>query len=229
MINYSYFSNTKIVQEYLKLFILDAAAKYSRGNLLDLGCGSKPYEDIFAPYVDSYFGVEHKEINELYFNETNRADLLADCTNTGLKSEAYDTLISTEVLEHVLETELFLKESFRLLKKGGIGIFTVPFIWQLHGEPIDYFRFTPYSLEKLFVNAGFSIIEIKPLQGAFATLIQAKIISIYCRPIDNILLRIIRRIRNIIYFPILNFMAIKFDKFFWNKKMCITYAVIVNK
>jgi len=229
MNNYSYFSNTKIVQEYLKLFILDVAAKYSRGNLVDLGCGSKPYEDIFTPHINSYFGVEHKEINELYFGETNKADLLADCTNTGLDSEAYDTLLSTEVLEHVFETELFLKEAFRLLKIGGIGIFTVPFIWQIHGEPIDYYRFTKYSLSRLFKNAGFNIIEIRPLQGAYATLIQAQILSIYCRPVNNILLRAIRKVRNIIYFPILNFIALKFDKLFWNDKMCLTYAVIVKK
>src|ERR1019366_570631 len=112
--------------------------------------------------------------------------------------------------------------SYRLLKHGGIAIFTVPFTWQTHAEPYDYYRFTRFGLEKLFTDSGFQIISIAPMEGAYATLKQTKIVSLYGRKIDNFFLKNYSRVRNKIFIPIMNWQAIHLDKFFYNDKLCLT-------
>jgi SAM-dependent methyltransferase len=225
----SYFSEIKITRSNIYSHILNAAKQYAKGDLIDLGCGTKPYELVFTPYINSYFGVDFEPTMDSNFGESTKADLYANCISTGIEAEKYDTLLSTQVLEHVFETQEFVKESYRLLKPNGIGIFTVPFSWQLHSEPYDYYRFTCYSLEKLFIDAGFQILSIEPMEGAYATLKQMKIISLYFQPKKNIFTKVFQRIRNLVLIPIMNWQALHFDKFFYNNKLCLNYLLIVKK
>jgi hypothetical protein len=51
----------------LVIAALREVAPQAHGRLLDVGCGSKPYESIFRPYVTDYVGVEH----ESTFSMTN--------------------------------------------------------------------------------------------------------------------------------------------------------------
>jgi SAM-dependent methyltransferase len=63
------------------------------------------------------------------------------------------------------EPEKILKEIWRVTKPGGRFFATVPFIWNLHEIPFDEYRYTPYSLERHLVNAGYKNVEIKALGG----------------------------------------------------------------
>ena len=229
-IDISYRSLTKIAHQGILNGIIVSAKNYAKGELIDLGCGIKPYEAIFSKYISNYFGVDHHQTANKNYADSTKADLYVDCTNTGLKSESYDTLLSTQVMEHIYDTDKYLDECYRLLKKNGYGIFTVPFFWQLHSEPYDYFRFTYYGLERLFSAKKFQIVKIEPLEGAFAALIQAKIVSLYihCKN-QNLLIQYIRKIQLKFWVPILNYFAIRFDKIFYNDKLCINYLIIVKK
>lgn len=228
-INISYFSSVKIANQYILNAMREVAPKYAKGNLIDLGCGTKPYESIFKPFFKSYYGVDYPKAMEKHYSDSTKADLYADCTDTKLKSESFDTVLSTEVMEHIFDTKSYVSECYRLLKKGGVGIFTVPFVWQSHAEPYDYYRFTKFSLEKIFKQIGFDIVELRPLQGAYATIIQKKIVTLYCRETNNLFFKIFRKIRNLILIPILNWKALYLDKLFWNDKLCLNYLVIVKK
>ncbi len=219
----------KIAAELILLKLEELVPKYARGQLIDLGCGTKPYEYLFSSHVDSYFGVDFGQTAEAHYGASTKADLYADCTKTGLQAEGFDTLLSTQVMEHIYETKEYVTECHRLLRRGGIGIFTIPFVCECHAEPHDYYRFTKYSIQRLFEDSGFSIAELTPLGGAYATLIQTKIISIYCREPQNLPHRIFKKVRNTICIPILNFMALNLDKYFWNDKLCINYALVVKK
>jgi SAM-dependent methyltransferase len=225
----SYRSPVKIASELLWTAVARMAGKYASGRLVDVGCGTKPYEVLFRPHIASYFGIDWQGACEPHYGAATRADMYVDCLNTGLEAESFDTLLATQVMEHVFETETFLAECHRLLKTGGVGIFTVPFVWQVHGEPFDYFRFTKYALEKLFTNAGFRIESMEPIGGAYATLIQMKLISIYYRPLRSFFWRVARRLRNEMVIPVLNLMAIKLDKHYWNDSLCLNYVVVVRK
>lgn len=52
--------------------------------------------------------------------------LIGDITRSDLPSESFDIVVSVEVLEHVVEDELFVREVARILKPGGVFIMTTP-------------------------------------------------------------------------------------------------------
>lgn len=225
----SYFSAVKITRTNIYNGLHKAAGKYAKGKLVDLGCGIKPYQSIFTAHVDSYFGVDYPSTADGNYGSETKADLFIDCVDTKIDAESFDTLLSTQVMEHIFDTQKYLSECCRLLKKSGIGIFTVPFVWQCHAEPFDFYRFTKFSLEKLFVEYGFEIVELKELEGAYATLIQAKIVSLYCYPGKNMLVRIFQKCMRTFWMPVLNFCALHLDNLFYNDKLCLNYLIVVRK
>jgi len=72
-------------------------------------------------------------------------------------------------MEHLAEPKFFLSECFRILKPDGIIFITVPFMWHVHEEPYDYFRYTRYGLEYIMKKTGFIEIEIKENTGFWQT------------------------------------------------------------
>jgi ubiquinone/menaquinone biosynthesis C-methylase UbiE len=71
-----------------------------------------------------------------------------------------DAVLSTQVLEHVADPLSVLAEFFRVLKPDGRLWLTAPFVWYLHEEPYDYYRFTSHGLRFLLERAGFIEIEV---------------------------------------------------------------------
>lgn len=142
--------------------------KYFKGKLIDIGCGSKPYYESFKPYVDEHIGIDH----ECTIHDKNKVDLFGSAYEIPVIDNFFDSAICTAVLEHLEEPEQAIRECHRILKPGGIAIYTVPFIWHVHEEPRDFYRFTNYGLKYLFEKVGFEIIEIKPLSGFIVTFLQ---------------------------------------------------------
>lgn len=225
----SYFSPTKISRQNIVRAMWYAAQKYASGNLIDVGCGSKPYQPIFQPYVDTYFGIDYPPTATVNYGEETKADLFVDCTDTKLEANSYDTILSTQVIEHIYDTKKYVAECYRILKKDGIGIFTIPFLWQCHAEPFDYYRFTRYGIERLFLEKDFEILELMPLEGAYAAIAQTKITSLYLMPVNCILIKLLQKIMLLTYIPILNLFALYFDRYLQNDKLCLTYLLIVKK
>ena len=136
-------------------------SEYYKGNLYDLGCGTRPYEDYFLQFSSNYIGVDWSDtLHGL------KADVVADLNNTlPIQNEVADTIISFSVMEHLYNPQGFLDEAFRILKNDGKIILQVPFMWHVHEEPYDYFRYTRYGLKYLFEKAGFKNIEIEESTG----------------------------------------------------------------
>lgn len=142
---------------------LEKYSKYYKGNLYDLGCGEAPYKEYFLQYVDSYVGVDWtKTLHYL------RADVVSDLNKKiELDDAVADTIISLSVMEHLCEPQIFLNESYRILKKDGVMILQVPWQWWIHESPYDFFRYTPYGLKYMFKKAGFSDIKVEAQSGFF--------------------------------------------------------------
>ncbi len=228
MSNSIYFSPVGITKTLTENAIKKAAKLYAAGKLIDLGCGEKPYESIISPYITSYFGVDFQPTAEVNYGKGTKADLYRDCTETGLPNESFDTLISTQVMEHIFNTDKYLTECHRLLKPGGVGIFTVPLIWPCHAEPYDYFRFTRYSLEKLFENKGFQIEDIQGVGLAFATTAQIFLLSIFGKN-SSIIAKIMRRLALFTIVPLVTAITLVVDKVQQDGPLCLNYIVVVRK
>jgi SAM-dependent methyltransferase len=129
--------------------------------ILDIGCGHRPYSDLFGE--SNYIGLDHG-------TEDTSPDVVGDAMQLPIRSEAADIVFSTQVIEHVPNPGLMIRECYRVLKPGGYLILTGPFYWPLHEEPFDFHRFTKYGFAHYLSEAGFSEWEIKEDGGDWAQL-----------------------------------------------------------
>jgi SAM-dependent methyltransferase len=146
----------------------ELSSKYIKGRLIDIGCGEKPYKDMLAHHVDEHVGVDHFDTSH---NKSN-IDFFGTAYSIPVEDESFDSAICTAVLEHLEEPGMAIKECYRVLKPGGVAVYSMPFIWHLHEEPRDFFRYSRYGLQHLFEKNGFKILEITPLSGFAVTFIQ---------------------------------------------------------
>lgn len=163
-------------QHYLHLRSLFAdlaqASRHAHGRLLDIGCGNKPYEGMFKDHITEHVGCDVVQ------SDQNKVDIVCPATAIPLPDESFDTVLCTQVIEHVADHQSMLAEAFRLLRKGGTLILSGPMYWPLHEEPHDFFRFTKYGLQYLLEKTGFQISYIECNGGKWATCGQAIIHTI---------------------------------------------------
>jgi len=93
-------------------------------------------------------------------NQFGIPDIVANVTNVPLEDESADSVICSEVLEHLPAPMDCVKEMTRVLKTGGNIYITVPMYWYLHYIPNDFWRFTSYSLTAIMDRFGFRITEL---------------------------------------------------------------------
>ena len=161
--NYKTDVNDKWFLHHRSLFVdLEEAASHAHGKLLDIGCGNKPYKHIFENRIAEYIGCDVVQSSE------RCVDIICQADSIPIKNNAIDTILCTQVLEHVADHRGLLRETFRLLQKGGVLILSCPMYWPLHEEPYDFFRFTEHGLRYLLESAGFVIHKIKCNGGKWA-------------------------------------------------------------
>ena len=149
-INYNF-----LIRKSIYYVIKDNAAKLD-GSLLDFGCGTKPYKNLFIN-ANEYIGVDYKiEGREQNMDEVDR---FYDGKVIPFEDNRFDSILSTEVLEHVFNIDELLQEFNRVLKNKGRAIITTPFIWEEHEMPYDFARYTTPALKFLYEKHGFSVIE----------------------------------------------------------------------
>jgi len=84
-----------------------------------------------------------------------------------VKSNWYEFCLQIQVLEHLNLPQISINEATRVLKPGGKLLMSTNFLYPIHGEPHDYFRFTKYGLEDLIKNAGLQLVSIIEIGGLF--------------------------------------------------------------
>ncbi len=80
-----------------------------------------------------------------------------------IADRSYDAILLMNVLEHIFEYRLLLKECARILKSGGIIIIATPFLLPYHPSPGDFHRYTSDALERALSLSGFSEVSVLPL------------------------------------------------------------------
>lgn len=69
-----------------------------------------------------------------------------------IKGKKFDLGICMDLLEHTTDPFLVAKNIKNSLKKGAYLFVTVPFMWEVHLYPGDYWRFTTQGLAQLFID-----------------------------------------------------------------------------
>ena len=137
------------------------------GQLLDVGCGSKPYRSLFS--VDTYVGLD---VDSESSRRLGVADHLYDGHTFPFVDGTFDSVLCNQVLEHVFNPDQFLGELGRILKPGGKLLLTVPFVWDEHEQPYDYARYSSFGLRALLERNGFKVLVHNKLGADVSTLFQ---------------------------------------------------------
>lgn len=154
-----YLANGWLFPRYIGIVYIEPAMRraqlYARGIMLDVGCGTRRYEQIFLNSVDEYIGLDWPE-------SEGRAspDVIGDAMRIPFMTGSVDTVLATELMEHLPAPGNFLSEAARVMRHDGTLILSVPFMEPLHEEPRDFYRFTPYSLRVLLEQSGFSVRQL---------------------------------------------------------------------
>jgi len=130
-----------------------------RGSLLDIGCGAQVYRGLIPAQV-AYHGIDTSAAKARFGYEVPDTNYF-DGDDWGVEEAAFDTVLCTEVLEHVEDPAAFLIRTYRCLRPGGRLVLSVPFAARWHYIPYDYWRYTPSCLHMLLSAAGFEQIYVQ--------------------------------------------------------------------
>jgi SAM-dependent methyltransferase len=134
---------------------------YGGGRVLDVGCGKKPYQTWFGR-VSEYVGLD--------VAPGSKVDVVVESDELWpLTDEHFDTVLSTQAIEHANDLELTLGQMSRVLKTGGTIILSFPFLYNVHGAPHDHRRFTHFGATKLL--QGYEILHLETQGGIGSTLV----------------------------------------------------------
>lgn len=136
------------------------------GRVLDLGAGTAKYKPSLMKNAIDYVACDFKKHENI--------DMVCDVSNLIFPPESFDTVISTQVFEHVDNPFVVAGEIKKVLKTGGNAIISAPFMFPFHADPKDNFRFSRQGLEEIFRFSGFEIID-SGIYGGFFMVISEMI------------------------------------------------------
>jgi SAM-dependent methyltransferase len=152
-------------------------SKSLQGQLLDFGCGSKPYQQYFK-HTGKYVGLDIEQSGHSHQNE--QIDVFYDGKVIPFSENRFDAVFSSEVFEHVFNIDEALQEIKRVLKPNGLLLLSCPFAWPEHEVPYDFARYSSYGITSVMERNGFEVIEQKKTGHFFEVLIQYLIFYIFC-------------------------------------------------
>ncbi|WPU91644.1 class I SAM-dependent methyltransferase [Mucilaginibacter sabulilitoris] len=153
--------------------LFDQLGRYAKGRTLDIGCGNMPYKKVLGPLITEYIGCD------IVQSSTACVDILCPANDIPVGDSSFDTVISTQTIEHLEDHQGMVNEAYRVLDNSGYFIISGPMYWPLHEEPYDFFRFTKHGLRYILEKAGFEIVTISSNGGKWAVAGQALIHALY--------------------------------------------------
>lgn len=144
----------------LRVFqILKMSKVKLKGDCIEFGANHKLNKNFF------FYSKSNKDLKITFSSvkSNNKSFEIIDLTKKIKFSRYYDRIIIFNVLEHVSDLKVALKNLYRLLGKNGELIGSTPFLYRVHGAPKDYSRFTADFLYQEFKLAGFKNVRIEYL------------------------------------------------------------------
>ena len=163
---------------FVKKGVYQGIERYSstlQGRLLDIGCGNKPYKNLFN--VKEYIGIDIE--NEAHNHESEMIDIIFDGKKIPFKDNSFDCVFSSEVFEHVFYLEELIKESNRILRVGGNILITLPFVWIEHEKPNDFARYTTFGIRDLLERNNFTVLHMDKSSTYLESIFQLIAVYVY--------------------------------------------------
>jgi len=233
----------------------EAVLKGICGDVLEVGCGDsarkfvllEKYKDIkkyiatdYSSWDDAFEKMNEKikkwnNLGSIFFGYQKRAPIDKVCSATALSFEdaTFDYHLSFEVLEHINDPEKYFSEAARVLKPGGYVIFSVPFLYRMHGgEPsykFDYFRYLNGFFYEVAKKNNLEVVKIYSNTGYGTTMASLTNQWIIRRIMEsNILTRILFLIFAPFIFILTNLLGLVID-IFPDNRFATRFHVILKK
>ncbi len=199
-----YILSKKISRQNLNSFIKENINSKNKKqiNVLNIGAGGEIEE-----YLKS---IPNIKLLSMDINSKTKPDIIADISDKKILKKIKikpDYITCFEVLEHVKEPFKAIQNLFKLSTKKTVLLFSVPFIFPIHEEPNDFYRYTKYGLRYIFKD--FSKVEITNRDGFIDNMF---VLSVRLKFSKNYLLKLYAAISIFLYFTL--FPLIKFIQFF---------------
>ena len=157
----------RLSRSYTRLLLnrdLARWSQYVRGVVLDVG--GEPASEV------AYRWPRRQVVQwwSLNVDSNKDASIIADAHHIPRPDATFDTVICTEVLEHVPDPRQVVREMARVLRPGGVLVLAVPFVYPVHGAPADFWRFTWYGVNQLLLESGLQL-EDFGVQGGPLTIL----------------------------------------------------------
>lgn len=136
--------------------------RHAHGVVLDAGAGRAPYKQ---ELIDRGVRLVTVDVEDRSGDVTHIADIQDLAV---IESASMDTIICTNVLEHVPRPWDAVSAMARVLKPGGALILSVPHLSPLHELPHDYFRYTRFGVSSLLEQGGFEVVDVQEVGGLLA-------------------------------------------------------------
>jgi SAM-dependent methyltransferase len=136
---------------------------YARGKLIDMGCGKVPLFAAYRSLVSSNVCIDWNQGP----HGGEHLDIECDLsTSLPFKDGEFDTIILSDVLEHIAQPQCLWQEMRRILSNNGRILLNVPFFYWLHETPHDYYRYTEFALRRFAESSGFEVLVLESIGGA---------------------------------------------------------------
>lgn len=135
------------------------------GKVLDIGGKKHKKRGSFRPPLENIESWRYLNVSK-----ATGPDYCCCAENIPIENEYFDMVVMAEVLEHLKDPAIVLKEIYRILKKEGKVIASMPFLFPMHADPEDYQRWTPEKIKIEFEKNGFVIEKIEPMGNVFAVI-----------------------------------------------------------
>jgi SAM-dependent methyltransferase len=131
-------------------------------NILDVGCGQKPFYPLLKRFARSYVGTDVIQNSPL-------VDIVCPAEAIKVQDEWADVVLCLSVLEHVNDPIKAVKELYRVVKPTGVIFASTHGFFPWHPSPQDHWRWTQTGLPILFqAYGGFSSVSIFATRGTIS-------------------------------------------------------------